>query len=103
MEIRKFSSIDENLVKNRDIFVYTRKNAIFAQKFEYERNIESVKKYNLWFGNTIDCGFPRPLYTESVASYLGSKVVEGTYGTTTCGKKLYIASNCHASCATGGQ
>lgn len=22
-------------------------------------NIESVKKYNLWFGNTIDCGFPR--------------------------------------------
>lgn len=30
-------------------------------------NIESVKKYNLWFGNTIDCGFPRPLYTESVA------------------------------------
>ena len=39
-------------------------------------NIESVKKYNLWFGNTIDCGFPRPLYTESVASYLGSKVVK---------------------------
>ena len=20
--------------------------------------IESIKKYNLWFGNTIDCGFP---------------------------------------------
>nr|WP_302349709.1 hypothetical protein [uncultured Prevotella sp.] len=39
-------------------------------------NIESVKKYNLWFGNTIDCSFPRPLYTESVASYLGSKVVK---------------------------
>ena len=39
-------------------------------------NIESVKKYNLWFGNTINCGFPRPLYTESVASYLGSKVVK---------------------------
>ena len=39
-------------------------------------NIESVKKYNLWFGNTIDCGFPRPLYTESVALYLGSKVVK---------------------------
>ncbi len=67
-------------------------------------NIESVKKYNLWFGNTIDCGFPRPLYTESVASYLGSKVVKvNPDGTKTCGKKLYIASNCHASCATGGQ
>ena len=39
-------------------------------------NIESVKKYNLWFGNTIDCGFPRQLYAESVASYLGSKVVK---------------------------
>ena len=39
-------------------------------------NIESVKKYNLWFGNTINCGFLRPLYTESVASYLGSKVVK---------------------------
>ena len=37
-------------------------------------NIESVKKYNLWVGNTIDCVFPRPLYTESIASYLGSKV-----------------------------
>ena len=39
-------------------------------------NIESVKKYNLWFGNTINCSFTRPLYTESVASYLGSKVVK---------------------------
>ncbi len=66
-------------------------------------NIESVKKYNLWFGNTIDCGFPRPLYTESVASVSWQQGGEGTYGTATCGKKLYIASNSHASCATGCQ
>lgn len=44
MEIRKFSCIDENLVKNRDIFVYTRKNAIFAQKFEYERKYRISKE-----------------------------------------------------------
>lgn len=52
-------------------------------------NIESVKKYNLWFGNTIDCGFPRPLYTESVASYLGSKVVKVLTGQRRVGKVIY--------------
>ena len=42
--MRGFSSIDENLVKNRDIFGYTRKNAIFAQKFEYERKYRISKE-----------------------------------------------------------
>ena len=40
-----FSSIDENLVKNADIFVYTRKkSAIFAEKFEYERKYRISKE-----------------------------------------------------------
>ena len=53
-------------------------------------NIESVKKYNLWFGNTIDCGFPRPLYTESVASYFGSKVVKVLTGQRRVGKSYIL-------------
>lgn len=53
-------------------------------------NIESVKKYNLWFGNTIDCGFPRPLYTESVVSYLGSKVVKVLTGQRRVGKSYIL-------------
>ena len=66
--MRRFSSLGENLVKNRDIFGYTRKKMLSLHKnSNMNENIESVKKYNLWFGNTIDCGFPRPLYTESVA------------------------------------
>ena len=64
-------------------------------------NIESVKKYNLWFGNTIDAGFPRPLYTASIDQYLGSKIVKVLTGTTTCGEKLYLAPNSHASDAAG--
>ena len=39
-----FSSMDENLVKNRDIFGYTRKNAIFAQKIKYERKYRISKE-----------------------------------------------------------
>ena len=54
-----FSSMGENLVKNRDIFGYTRKKCyLCTKKSSMNENIESVKKYNLWFGNTIDCGFP---------------------------------------------
>ena len=44
----------------------------------------------LWFGNTIDCGFPRPLYTESVASYLGSKVVKVLTGQRRVGKSYIL-------------
>ena len=40
----KFSCIAENLVKNRDIFGYTRKNAIFAQKIKYERKYRISKE-----------------------------------------------------------
>lgn len=60
------------------------------EKSSMHENIESVKKYNLWFGNTIDCGFPRPLYTESVASYLGSKVVKVLTGQRRVGKSYIL-------------
>ena len=60
------------------------------EKSSMNENIESVKKYNLWFGNTIDCGFPRPLYTESVASYLGSKVVKVLTGQRRVGKSYIL-------------
>ena len=39
-----FSSMGENLVKNRDIFGYTRKDAIFAQKIKYERKYRISKE-----------------------------------------------------------
>lgn len=49
-------------------------------------NVESVKRYNLWYGNTIDCGFPRPLYIASINQYLGSKVVKVLTGQRRVGK-----------------
>lgn len=52
--------------------------------------IESVKKYNLWFGNAIDCGFPRPLYTASIDKYLGSKVVKVLTGQRRVGKSYIL-------------
>ena len=53
-------------------------------------NIESVKRYNLWFGNTIDCGFPRPLYTTNIGQYLGSKVVKVLTGQRRVGKSYLL-------------
>ena len=53
-------------------------------------NIESVKKYNLWFGNTIDAGFPRPLYTASIDQYLSSKVVKVLTGQRRVGKSYIL-------------
>lgn len=52
--------------------------------------IETVKRYNLWFGNTIDCGFPRPLYTTSIDQYLGSKVVKVLMGQRRVGKSYIL-------------
>lgn len=55
-----------------------------------DERIESVKKYNFWFGNTIDCGFPRPLYTESISQYLGNKVVKVLTGQRRVGKSYVL-------------
>ena len=53
-------------------------------------NIEAVKRYNLWFGNTIDSGFPRPLYTSSINQYLGTKVVKVLTGQRRVGKSYIL-------------
>lgn len=53
-------------------------------------NIESVKKYNLWFSHTIDCGFSRPFYTSSIVPYLGSKVVKVLTGQRRVGKSYIL-------------
>lgn len=55
-----------------------------------EENIESVKRYNLWFDNTIDCGFPRPLYTANINQYLGNKVVKVLTGQRRVGKSYIL-------------
>lgn len=52
--------------------------------------IESIKKYNLWFGNTIDCGFPRPLYTSNIHQYLGNKVIKVLTGQRRVGKSYIL-------------
>ena len=55
-----------------------------------DENIESVKRYNLWFDNTIDCGFPRPLYTANINQYLGNKVVKVLTGQRRVGKSYIL-------------
>lgn len=53
-------------------------------------NVESIKRYNLWYGNTIDCGFPRPLYIASINQYLGSNVVKVLTGQRRVGKSYIL-------------
>lgn len=55
-----------------------------------DENIESVKRYNLWFDNAIDCGFPRPLYTANINQYLGNKVVKVLTGQRRVGKSYIL-------------
>lgn len=42
----------ENIVKVDNIFVCTRKNLSLRKDSSMNENIESVKRYNLWYGNT---------------------------------------------------
>lgn len=55
-----------------------------------DEKIESVKKYNFWFGNTIDTGFPRPLYTDGIDQYIGNKVVKVLTGQRRVGKSYIL-------------
>lgn len=55
-----------------------------------DERIEQVKKYNLWHGNTIECGYPRPLYTESIGRYLDSRVVKVLTGQRRVGKSYIL-------------
>ena len=52
--------------------------------------IESVKKYNLWLGNTINSGFPRPVYTANISQYIGNKVVKVLTGQRRVGKSYIL-------------
>ena len=52
--------------------------------------IDTIQKYNLWNGNTIDCGFPRPLYTQKIIQYLGGRVVKVLTGQRRVGKSYIL-------------
>lgn len=55
-----------------------------------DERLELVRRYNLWFGHSIDCGFPRPLYANQIAPYLGSKVVKVLTGQRRVGKSYIL-------------
>ena len=55
-----------------------------------EEKITSIEKYNLWYGNSIDCGFPRPLYTQKIIQYLGGRVVKVLTGQRRVGKSYIL-------------
>ncbi|MGN1375568.1 MAG: ATP-binding protein [Prevotella sp.] len=52
--------------------------------------INFIKKYNLWYGNTVDCGFLRPLYTQKISQYLGGRVVKVLTGQRRVGKSYIL-------------
>ena len=53
------------------------KKYLSLQKYStMKEKIDTIQKYNLWNGNTIDCGFPRTLYTQMASQYLGGRVVK---------------------------
>ena len=55
-----------------------------------EEKIDTIQKYNLWYGNSIDCGFPRPLYTQKIIQYLGGRVVKVLTGQRRVGKSYIL-------------
>lgn len=55
-----------------------------------KEKIALVQKYNLWFGNTIDCGFPRPHYTQMISRYLGGRVIKVLTGQRRVGKSYIL-------------
>lgn len=55
-----------------------------------DERLELVRRYNLWFGHSINCGFPRPLYANQIAPYLGSKVVKVLTGQRRVGKSYIL-------------
>lgn len=55
-----------------------------------KEKIDTIQKYNLWNGNTIDCGFPRTLYTHMASQYLGGRVVKILTGQRRVGKSYIL-------------
>lgn len=51
---------------------------------------DELRKYNLWDGNVIECGFERPLYTNKIADYLGSRVIKVLTGQRRVGKSYIL-------------
>ena len=55
-----------------------------------KENLALIQKYNLWNGNTIDCGFQRPLYTQMISQYLGGRLVKVLTGQRRVGKSYIL-------------
>lgn len=55
-----------------------------------DEKIEAVKRYNFWFGNQIDCGFPRTLYTQDIDKYIGNNIVKVLAGQRRVGKSYIL-------------
>lgn len=51
---------------------------------------DKLRKYNLWDGNAIECGFERPFYTNKIINYLGSRVVKVLTGQRRVGKSYIL-------------
>lgn len=52
--------------------------------------IDSLRKYNLWNGNKIPCGFSRTLYLERVKQYLGGHLIKVLTGQRRVGKSFIM-------------
>lgn len=55
-----------------------------------DERFDKLRKYNLWDSNTIECGFERPLYTNKIINYLGSRVVKVLTGQRRVGKSYIL-------------
>lgn len=55
-----------------------------------DERFNKLRKYNLWDSNTIECGFERPLYTNKIINYLGSRVVKVLTGQRRVGKSYIL-------------
>lgn len=55
-----------------------------------DERIESLRKYNLWNGNTIEAGYERSAYTEKIARYIGNRVIKVLAGQRRVGKSYIL-------------
>lgn len=52
--------------------------------------INSIRKYNFWGGNAVDCGFERTVYTNNIGQYIGNKLVKVLIGQRRAGKSYIL-------------
>ncbi|MBQ8520614.1 MAG: ATP-binding protein [Bacteroides sp.] len=55
-----------------------------------DERIESLRKYNLWNGNTIEAGYERSAYTDKIARYIGNRVIKVLAGQRRVGKSYIL-------------